>query len=493
MLDKPHSGIFGSQKWNAESVRLSKRALLKATGAFALASAALSVPVSAATAIDVRYGGCKSVKISNVTGTDVVTVDISYVDENGDGRGPVPIPATPSSEDPSRYPHPVDGPLTVRYLENQDTTFVRIDGGRNTAIRQITANDSAGDTVTTVQNPKSDCIQNSAPTAQFTASSATPILYEEVTFDASESGDSDGEIVLYEWDFDSDGTVDHVSSLPSDAVYTYQSIGMKDVTLTVMDDLGGTGSVTNSISVGLPQNGLRLWLRADEGVVESGGDVSMWQDQSGNHYDFTTADETERPALVSNAVNGRAALRFDGTGDRLQNESTLGIPNDSGRTFFVVCKYDQAVLDQGKRSPVLMQGLTGSSTNHYGFEGNSYRETDNRNYVYLVGSSYRTSVELDATYNVHTLRTTTFPAWEDIASTTTYYVNGVDSGSLSEITYNHVDFNGDTSTLGSFAHRAESGYSSHHGDIAEVLAYDEALSDDERRVVEQYLSEKYGL
>src|SRR6058998_554047 len=56
-----------------------------------------------------------------------------------------------------------------------------------------------------------------------------------------------------------------------------------------------------------------LWLKADAG--HGSGNISYWGDQSGygNHaYQLTTAN---RPLVVESAVNGRAAIRFDGVND----------------------------------------------------------------------------------------------------------------------------------------------------------------------------------
>lgn len=482
--------------WRSENGYVSRRRpLLKAIGALTLSSGLLSVPVvGAVSGVDVKYGGCKGVQITGVNGAGIVTIGVSYINENGVGQGPVSVPAIPSPENSARYPDSTDGPLTVRYLDTRDTTFIRIDGGRNTSIRQVTAKDTAGNSVTAVQNPNSQCVQNTPPTAQFTFSPSSPVLYEDIAFDGSASSDSDGEILLYEWDFTGDGEPEHVSTLPDDAAYVYTTNGTKEVTLTVVDDLGGVGSTTGSVSVNHPANGLRLWLTADEGVVESGGTVATWQDQSGNSYDFTASGNPDGPTLAPGAVNGHAALRFDGDNDSLQNWSTLGIPDTSGRTFFVVCKFDQAVIDQRKRSPVLMQGQAGSNTSHYGFEGNSYRRTDNKHYVYLIGSTYQTTANIDAGFNVHTLRTETFPDWRNIVATTSYYVNGVNKGPLTEFTSNHVEFNGDTTSLGAFPHSpTTSGYTSHDGEIAEVLVYEGALSDEDRQDVERYLAQKYNI
>ena len=84
--------------------------------------------------------------------------------------------------------------------------------------------------------------ENTVPVAVFTVP-ARPIVGEEVTFDGSASYD-DGEIVSYVWDF-GDGTTG------SGAVVThvYNAPGSYQVTLTVTDDTGLTGSLTLPVFV----------------------------------------------------------------------------------------------------------------------------------------------------------------------------------------------------------------------------------------------------
>ncbi|MFT4009802.1 MAG: PKD domain-containing protein [Nocardioidaceae bacterium] len=82
-------------------------------------------------------------------------------------------------------------------------------------------------------------LSNTAPTAAFT-SSATGL---SVTFDSSGSADTDGTIASYSWDF-GDGGV----STAANPTHTYASSGTFEVTLTVTDDDGATGSVTKSVT-----------------------------------------------------------------------------------------------------------------------------------------------------------------------------------------------------------------------------------------------------
>ncbi len=66
-------------------------------------------------------------------------------------------------------------------------------------------------------------------------------------FDGTASSDPDGVIVEYRWDFQSDGSVDLRGARIS---ATFQNAGTFDVTLTVVDDQGATGSTTTTVRVG---------------------------------------------------------------------------------------------------------------------------------------------------------------------------------------------------------------------------------------------------
>ncbi|MFP9059783.1 PKD domain-containing protein [Natrialbaceae archaeon A-chndr2] len=86
------------------------------------------------------------------------------------------------------------------------------------------------------------------PTASFTIDPETPQTGEEVTFDASASSTPTGEILEYWWDFTGDGTVDRTTSDPV-TTYTYETAGIKSVSLTVMDARELTGTDEGSVAV----------------------------------------------------------------------------------------------------------------------------------------------------------------------------------------------------------------------------------------------------
>ncbi|OYR41126.1 hypothetical protein DJ82_06360 [Halorubrum sp. Ib24] len=89
---------------------------------------------------------------------------------------------------------------------------------------------------------------NDPPAASFTASPDAPEAGQQVSFDASGSGD-DGSIASYEWDFDGDGATD---ASGEQATTAFDAAGDYAVTLTVTDDDGAIDSVTQTVTVTEP-------------------------------------------------------------------------------------------------------------------------------------------------------------------------------------------------------------------------------------------------
>src|SRR5579862_2652188 len=84
--------------------------------------------------------------------------------------------------------------------------------------------------------------------------------------------------------------------------------------------------------------GLALWLRADSGVVQSGGSVSQWSDVSGNGVNATAASGAQPTITYPVEFNGKPALSFNGTTDQMT--SALQVPNlqSSSLTIFILTK-----------------------------------------------------------------------------------------------------------------------------------------------------------
>jgi len=91
---------------------------------------------------------------------------------------------------------------------------------------------------------------NTAPVATFDYSPATPTGETTVTFDATNSTDSDGIIDSYRWDLDSDGLIDATGSTVS---RTYDSPGSYDIRLILVDEDGATAIKTRTLQISSPE------------------------------------------------------------------------------------------------------------------------------------------------------------------------------------------------------------------------------------------------
>ena len=63
----------------------------------------------------------------------------------------------------------------------------------------------------------------------------------------------------------------------------------------------------------------QLWFDGADAstITHSSNSISQWRDKSGNNRHANQGTAGSQPQLVSNALNGKSLLRFDG-GDRLE-------------------------------------------------------------------------------------------------------------------------------------------------------------------------------
>ena len=102
--------------------------------------------------------------------------------------------------------------------------------------------------------------ENALPTASFTYSPDYPQPSEPVTFNASQSYDPDGYIIVYQWDF-GDGNTANIPNYPF-VQHTYSDDGTYLVGLQVVDNNGGRGATGLTLIVST-----ETWFR----VVDSSG------------------------------------------------------------------------------------------------------------------------------------------------------------------------------------------------------------------------------
>jgi hypothetical protein len=96
---------------------------------------------------------------------------------------------------------------------------------------------------------------------------------------------------------------------------------------------------------------LALWLAADAGVsMDKQGRVMSWQDivyaDNRSAEDALQADENARPFFVKKALHGRPAIRFDGSSDFLL---TTPLQTTDDQTVLLVCQFSASAFDKSRR------------------------------------------------------------------------------------------------------------------------------------------------
>jgi len=223
-------------------------------------------------------------------------------------------------------------------------------------------------------------------------------------------------------------------------------------------------------------DGLRAWYRADLGVVKDASNkVSQWSDLSGDGFHVGDGGAVTRPLHVAGAMNDQPALDFDGSNARLQTTGVVDLLGAASNVTAVVVFKPDAV--QGAQSHVLnwnesrfrLSQLDGV-VNRYGM---SWLDS---------GSHWRGNGRVDATSGVAQVWSAVGESGVSVRS----YLNGQLQGS---------DLNGTFDPFGPIGVLAVGALSNttnlFHGQVAEILIYNRALSDAERGQIEEELIAKY--
>lgn len=229
---------------------------------------------------------------------------------------------------------------------------------------------------------------------------------------------------------------------------------------------------------------LKLWLRADTGVVLTAGRVSKWNDISGNNLNAEQSVTSQRPAdSIGYLINNHHALYFDGN-DFL---SSLTTPTLDSIPMFGRDATTIFIVASGELETNSTYGLFGAGTVQTG--------------MHMVRRVSATSNNLGVYHNntstfgtpVNTLPISGFPFKIIELSKNPFvvmelYINGVLQGSNSTALYtNNMSQNGAYS-VGKISNFA----SAFNGKIAEIIVYTRLLNSSERQQVEQYIYDRYA-
>ena len=229
------------------------------------------------------------------------------------------------------------------------------------------------------------------------------------------------------------------------------------------------------------QNQLHVWL--DGGSVQStGGQVSQWTDKSGNENHFTQTDVEYQPT-VGTGYNGHTTVAFDSSDQRLFN-TTLQLDGDL--TIFIVAQ--NSTQDTGGS---IHRAILAPDNGPYRGDGNGYGlgyyADGSDGFNVSLGEGTGGTSEQNVNYYLEATEAFEVIAFRrDGPGLAELFRDGLLMDSSNQI--DPVDgFNigyligGDPSNAARF----------YQGQIAEILIYNRALTDDEMLQVQDYLDAKY--
>ena len=196
-------------------------------------------------------------------------------------------------------------------------------------------------------------------------------------------------------------------------------------------------------------------LRLDASKFTTAGVITAWSDSSGNSHNATAASD---PAVVLNVQNNLPVVRFDGSDDYMTVVHTY-----TTGSAFIIAKYNSATFN-------FYDGLYGSATDN-GATGMYFTGVDGAStWDQPTGSNFKGAQYLNG---VLTTTALTSPSKFNL--------------------YSGIDSTPNSFTSWSLGMDRGIGGRTWEGDIAEAIVYEEALSARDRRGVEVYLDEKWGL
>lgn len=246
-------------------------------------------------------------------------------------------------------------------------------------------------------------------------------------------------------------------------------------TTTVVVGNTGPGGVGNT--TGTSQ--LKLWFRSDNGVNVTGSNVDSWTNSAGVTALNVSETGTERPTLVSNALNGFPEVSFNGGINRLRSGLTLTTSNfiTDKATSFVVVKADNTTQQS---SVYLTDPLEGNRfSSHIPWLGTVYFD---------IGNCCGTESRIEVSGLSGLLGYSIWSYTAEQATGKTLYRNGTSLQSRPNVT-TYTSHATHRFNLGGHY----SGSNGFTGDMTEVVIYNVKVNEAERIIIDNYLSSKYDL
>ncbi|MCL2329007.1 MAG: T9SS type A sorting domain-containing protein [Bacteroidetes bacterium] len=233
-------------------------------------------------------------------------------------------------------------------------------------------------------------------------------------------------------------------------------------------------------------SGLTAWFSADALELGNGAPVEEWKNNNNANYPMKLAQSTASfcPSFIENALNGKPVVRFNGSNQFLNGGDVLNI-GTVGQSIFIIAKS----INNGNNRTLLAKAANGTSQ----FSQNKYAiRYANTNVVFFE----YTDVQTYRSQNSEVL-----PDYAIITSTVDLRQGMIalfaNSKRVDQLMtrQNHVFTSNFDFLLG--AYNGNNGMApptvntQFNGDVAEIIAYNRAVTQQERQAIENYLRLKY--
>ncbi|MEJ6579629.1 MAG: lamin tail domain-containing protein [Akkermansiaceae bacterium] len=279
------------------------------------------------------------------------------------------------------------------------------------------------------------------------------------------------------WNFNDSGTA---------PAATWNTSSFNDASWSNGQSLFGTGTA-GPANLTVTDHLVERFRAADITGASNGQTLTTWPDTATDDGQTQSATAGGNPTFATNATpSGEPAVRFDGN-DEFRTSTSPGIPGNSGFVYFAVVKANSPPGSGGvsngagpyiwDRDPSVSDPPLTSLKSDSGRFGFQKRYDNNTG----LGGPVSTSPISTTSFQIVALRRNTtsnrFELWVDGTLETT---EG-DSGAT--LTPQPI-------VIGSHATNINAGF---NGDIAELLIYEDELTDAEFQAVGAYLESRYGL
>lgn len=233
--------------------------------------------------------------------------------------------------------------------------------------------------------------------------------------------------------------------------------------------------------------GLTAWLSADSLQLDDNAPVAVWKNNNYGNYplEFAQTDTRYRPLFIENALNEKPVVRFNGSNQYLNGGNVLNI-GSVGQSVFVVTRNNNNAANR------TLFAKAANGTAQYTQNKYALRCTTNNRlfFEYTNVQTYRSALSETLSPDDYAIVTTT------INLPTGYAYFFVNSKQIDQIITqkNYVFTSGFDFLLGAYndaAGTAAPANSQFNGDVAEVIAYNRAVTQQERQAIENYLRLKY--